>query len=41
MLDDLPKQPDPDPEVPGQVLTDIKAILSGDAQATFIEERNR
>lgn len=39
MLDDLPKQPDPDREVLGQMLTGIKAILSGDAQATFIEER--
>lgn len=39
MLDDLPKQPDPDREVLGQILIGIKALLSGDAQATFINER--
>lgn len=38
-LDDLPQQPDPDREAMGQVLSGIKALLSGDAHAALIDER--
>lgn len=38
-LDDLPQQPDPDREAIGQVLSGIKALLSGNADAALIEER--
>lgn len=38
-LDDLPQQPDPDREAIGQVLSGIKALLSGDVDASLIDER--
>lgn len=40
-LDDLPKQPDPDREALGLVLSGIKALLSGDAQDALIDARLR
>ncbi|HEY0844683.1 MAG TPA: DUF2383 domain-containing protein [Noviherbaspirillum sp.] len=38
-LDDLPQQPDPDREALGQVLSGLKALLSGDADGSLIHER--
>lgn len=37
-LDDLPQQPDPDRETIDEMLSSIKALLSGDAQQTLIDE---
>lgn len=40
-LDDLPQQPDPDREAMVQMLSGIKALLSGDANAALIDERTQ
>ena len=40
-LDDLPQQPDPDRETIDDLLTSIKAFLSGDQRDTLIDERKK